>query len=275
MVAVAVQLVLSMLGVGVGLGLVEPMAGDTPGAGSFGIGAGLWWLISNLLALAAGGYVAAWLAGNTLRFDGMLHGIVTWGITLLLTFYLLGSAVGGIIGGAFGLVGGAASGAASVASEGLKAAAPQMGLGGVTPEQILDRAKAYLQPVDPDPASMTAEAAQQAIATTMPQLLAGGEQAKQAREHIVTIMAAQLKISPEDAAKRFDEAQAQLSQAKDQAVQTAKAAADQTASTASKASVLAFIALVLGAMAAAFGGSLAVQRRATVVAPIGGSRIGS
>ena len=144
-VAVAVQLLLSMLGVGIGLGLVEPMAGDTPGAGSFGIGAGLWWLISNLLALAAGGYVAAWLAGNTLRFDGMLHGIVTWGITLLLTFYLLGSAVGGIIGGAFGLIGGAASGAASVASEGLKAAAPQMGLGSVTPDQILDQAKAYLQ----------------------------------------------------------------------------------------------------------------------------------
>ena len=62
-VAVAVQLVLSMLGVGVGLGLVEPTAGDTPGAGSFGIGAGLWWLISNLLALTAGGYVAGgWLA---------------------------------------------------------------------------------------------------------------------------------------------------------------------------------------------------------------------
>ena len=55
-------------------------------AGSFGIGAGLWWLVSNLLALVAGGYVAAWLAGNTLRFDGVLHGVVTWGITLLLTF---------------------------------------------------------------------------------------------------------------------------------------------------------------------------------------------
>ena len=266
-VAVAVQLLLSMLGVGIGLGLVEPMAGDTPGAGSFGIGAGLWWLVSNLLALVAGGYVAAWLAGNTLRFDGMLHGVVTWGITLLLTFYLLGSAIGGIIGGAFGMIGGAASGAASVAGEGLKAAAPQMGLGNVTPDQILDQAKAYLQPANPDPASLTAEAAQQEIATAMPKLLAGGEQAKQARERIVAIMAAQLKISPEDAAKRFDEAQAQLTQAKDQAVQTAKAAADQTASTASKASVLAFIALVLGAAAAAFGGSLAVQRRVAFVQP--------
>ena len=274
-IAVAVQLLLSMLGVGIGLGLVEPMAGDTPGAGSFGIGAGLWWLVSNLIALVAGGYVAAWLAGNTLRFDGMLHGVVTWGITLLLTFYLLGSAIGGIMGGAFGMIGGAASGAASVAGEGLKAAAPQMGLGNVTPDQILDQAKAYLQPANPDPASLTAEAAQQEIATTLPKLLAGGEQAKQARERIVAIMAAQLKISPEDAAKRFDEAQAQLTQAKDQAVQTAKAAADQTASAASQASVLAFIALVLGAVAAAFGGSLAVQRRVAFVEPIARSRVGS
>ena len=274
-VAVALQLLLSMLGVGIGLGLVEPMAGGTPGAGSFGIGAGLWWLISNLLALAAGGYVAAWLAGNTLRFDGMLHGVVTWGITLLLTFYLLGSAIGGIIGGAFGMIGGAASGAASVASEGLKAAAPQMGLGGVTPDQLLDQAKAYLQPANPDPASMTADAAQQEIATAMPKLLAAGEQAKQARERIVAIMAAQLRISPEDAAKRFDEAQAQLTQARDQAVQTTKAAADRTARTASKASVLAFIALVLGAAAAAFGGSLAVQRRVAFVQPLGHSRIGA
>ena len=89
--------------------------------------------------MVAGGYTAAWLAGNTLRFDGMLHGVVTWGVTLLLTFYLLSTAIGGMIGGAFSMVGGAASGAVSVAGEGLKAAAPQMGLTSATPEQMLDR----------------------------------------------------------------------------------------------------------------------------------------
>ena len=45
-VAVAVQLALSLLGAGIGFGLVDPLAGDTPGAGSFGLGAGLWWLVS-------------------------------------------------------------------------------------------------------------------------------------------------------------------------------------------------------------------------------------
>ena len=58
-------------------------------------------------------------------------------------------------------------------------------------------------------------------------------------------------------------------------MQTAKAAADQTASAASKASVLAFIALVLGAVAAAFGGSLAVPRRVAFVERIARSRVGS
>ena len=119
-VAVAVQLVLSLLGAGIGLGLIEPMSSGTPEAGSLGLGTGLWWLVSNLLALGAGGYTAAWLAGNTLRFDGMLHGIVTWGVTLLLTFYLLTTAIGGLIGGAFSMVGGVTSGAASAAGEGLE-----------------------------------------------------------------------------------------------------------------------------------------------------------
>ena len=107
----------------------------------------------------------------------------------------------------------------------------------------------------------------------MPKLAAGGDQATQARERIVAIMAAQLKISPDDAAKRFDDAQAQLTRAEDEAMQTAKAAADATAGAASKAGFLAFAALVLGAAAAAFGGSQAVQRRVAFVEPIGLARV--
>ncbi len=273
-VAVAAQLVLSLLGAGIGLGLVDPLAGDTPGAGSFGIGTGLWWLVSNLLALAAGGYTAAWLAGNTLRFDGMLHGLVTWGVTLLLTFYLLTTALGGLIGGAFTVVGGVTSGAASAAGEGLRAAAPQVAaMTSVTPEQILEQAKAYLQPANPDPAGMTPEVAQREIAMAMPKLAAGGEQATQARERIVAIMAAQLQISPADAARRFDEAQAQIADTAREAMQTAKVAADETASAASNAAFLGFVALVLGGAAAVFGGSLAVQRRVATVQVVGRGRV--
>ena len=84
--------------------------------------------------------------------------------------------------------------------------------------------------------------------------------------------AAQLQISPDDAARRFDETQAQLTAARDQAVQTAKVAADEAASAASKAAFLAFAALLLGGAAAAIGGSMAVQRRAAFAAPTVRSR---
>src|SRR4051812_42623916 len=54
---VAVQLLLSLLGAGVGLGTVNTNGGTTPDAGSFGMGAGIWWVVSSIIALAFGGYV--------------------------------------------------------------------------------------------------------------------------------------------------------------------------------------------------------------------------
>lgn len=74
-------------------------------------------------------------------------------------------------------------------------------------------------------------------------------------------MAAQMKISHEDAAKQFNDAQVKLQQAKDKAVQTAKNAADASASAASTISFAAFCMLLLGGIAAAVGGSFAVQPR--------------
>ena len=48
---VVVQLLLSTLGAGIGLGTVNVNAGTTPDAGNFGIGAGIWWVISSCIAL--------------------------------------------------------------------------------------------------------------------------------------------------------------------------------------------------------------------------------
>ncbi len=259
---VVIQVLLSMLGAGIGLGTVNVNAGTTPDASSFGISAGVWWLVSSCLALFLGGYVAAWLAGIEIRFDGLLHGLITWGIATLLTIYLLSSAVGGIIGGGFSALGGAASAAGTGISS---AAKPLAQAAGVSPDAIRDQAQAYLQPTDPDPATMTPQDAQKAVATSLGTYAKGGPDAPAAKERVITIMAAQMKISHDDAAKKFDDAQAKLQQAKAQAVQTAKDAADASASAASKTSFAVFIDLLLGGIAAAIGGSLAVQRRMMAV----------
>ncbi len=93
----------------------------------------------------------------------------------------------------------------------------------------------------------------------------GGPDAAAAKDRIINIMAAQLHISHDEAAKRFDSAQATVKQTRDKAVQAAKNAANASAAAASRTSYGLFGNLLLDAIAAAIGGSLAVQRRVRVV----------
>ncbi len=258
---VAVQLLLSLLGAGIGLGTVNTNAGTTPDASNLGINAGIWWVVSSIVALLFGGYVSAWLAGIELRWDGLLHGLVTWGIAMLLTIYLLSSAVGGIIGGGFSALGSVASAAGSTVKD---AAQPLAQAAGVSPDVIQQQTQAYLKPANPDPAAMTLQEAQKEVGSNLVTYAKGGADAPAAKDRVIAIMAAQQHVDHDAAAKQFDDAQAKLKQTKDQAVQTAKDAADTSAAAASKTSFAAFADLLLGAIAAAIGGSLAVQRRLQV-----------
>ena len=255
---VTVQLLFSLLGAGIGLDTVNTNAGTTPNASSIGIGAGAWWIISSIIALAFGGYAAAWLAGIELRWDGLLHGLITWGIATLLTVWLLTSAIGGIIGGGASALGGLASAAGS----GIKdAAQPVAQAAGVTPDMIQQQAQAYLKPANPDPATMSPQEAQKDIATNLVTYAKGGPDAAAAKTRIIAVMTAQQHISTDQASQQFDQAQAKLQQEKAQAIQTAKNAADATATAAAHTSFAAFADLLIGAIAAAIGGSMAVQRR--------------
>ncbi len=249
---------LSILGAGIGFGTVGVNAASTPDASSLGIGAGVWWVVSSCIALLFGGYVAAWFAGIELRFDGLLHGLVTWGIATILTIYFLSSAVGGIIGGGFSALGSVVSAAGSDVKN---AAQPLAQAAGVSPDVVQQQAQAYLQPTNPDPATMSPQDAQKEVVRNVMIYAKGGPDALAAKAQIIAIMATQQHISQADATKRFDDAQATLKQERNQAVQTAKNAADATAAAASKTSFAAFGDLLLGAIAAAIGGSLAVQRR--------------
>ena len=193
-----------------------------------------------------------------MRFDGVLHGLVTWGIATILTIWLLTSAIGSVVGGGFSALGSVASATGGGVSD---AAKPLAQAAGVSPDMIQQQAQAYLQPTNPDPATMSPQDAQKAVATNLTTYAAGGADAPAAKERVINIMAAQMKISHDDAAKKFDDAQAKLQQTRDKAIQTAKDAADASASAASKASFGGFIVVLLGGLAAAFGGSMAVQRR--------------
>ena len=255
-VVLAVHLLLSLLGIGIGLTTVDPGAGGTPEASSLGIGAGIWWVVSNLIALVIGGYVAAHLSGMPARDDGIIHGVLTWAVSLLLTLYLLTSAVGTVVGGAFNVVGSTLS----AAGEGIAQAAPEVAEAtGFSPEQLEQRVEEILRPAEPG--SLSPEAARSELVSALQQVVTGGENAEQARERGIAIIAQQAGIDPQEATARVDQLQAEVEQAADQAAQTATQAADATADTLASASIWAFVALLLGACAAAAGGAMGTRHR--------------
>lgn len=240
----ALEVLLGVLGAALGFGALHPGGQDTPDAGTLATNAGLWSIGSTVVSLVLGGWATARLAGVVSRSDGMLHGLVIWGLALLLTVYLIASAAGG----AFSVLGGLAASAGG----GLRAMAPR--LAGLSGDSASEQARSLLQPPQTsDLAAMSAEDAHQEVTRLLPDMLAGGEQGAQARGRIIDIMAVQLKISHDDAAHRLDEAQARFEQG-------VRSAASEGAQAASHGAMVAFAGLLIGAVAAALGGALARPR---------------
>lgn len=108
--ALAVSIVMGILGVALGFTVVKPSK-DEPTSG-LGVAFGVWGVISVIVSLAAGGYVSGVFAGTA----GAVHGFMVWATVLLAGLFVGGAAIGGAvrtIGSAVKTVG---SGAASVVS---------------------------------------------------------------------------------------------------------------------------------------------------------------
>ena len=117
-VATALQIVFALLGIGIGFSAWDP--GES--ARALGIGALLWWVTATLVALFIGGRTTGRLAGVVTRKDGILHGIVMWGLSTIVGIWLVASGVGSIFGGAVGIASNVVSSTASGVARGAVAA---------------------------------------------------------------------------------------------------------------------------------------------------------
>jgi len=123
--ALALQLVLNMIGAGLGFSAIDPLQGETPSATTFSIAAGIWMVVSSIFALFTGGWLASYLAGVTRDEDGTLHGLVTWGLSCLFVVLFLMTVFGSLLGSTLnGLGYGAAAAAPQVAQSGTATSAP-------------------------------------------------------------------------------------------------------------------------------------------------------
>ena len=117
--AAALALILLILGVGLGLSSVSPWARSGVSAATFGVSTIVWLTLTQLLASAAGGYLAGRLRikwtevhTNEVYFRDTAHGFLSWALASLATAALLTSVIGSIVGGGVqagaAMVGGAA-----------------------------------------------------------------------------------------------------------------------------------------------------------------------
>lgn len=97
-VALATQLILSALGAAIGATFLSGSGAPRSNAPGVGTGVGIWSIISLLIALFIGSWVAARASGPMNRNTALLNGAILWATTLALGSWLLASGVSGAFG---------------------------------------------------------------------------------------------------------------------------------------------------------------------------------
>jgi hypothetical protein len=294
----ATQVLFSILGLGLGSGTIDPLQEQDPTRG-IAMGAAIWFVVTSIFALLAGGYVAGRLAGVPRRVDSALHGFLAWGLATLLGVYLLTSAVGGLMSGALGLVGRGVT----LAGAGLAAAAPgamdtargQLEQAGVKPDfgafrqevetLLRQTGKPELQPgavadqaggalrdgrATGAQAAAAPQASDDAVKALLDRITSGANTTLDAadRDALVNLVAARTGKSRDEATRvvagyeqTYRQAQARAQELKVQAEQKAREIGDRAAEGVSKAALWSFAALLVGVASAVLGGYLAGTRR--------------
>lgn len=293
--ALAVQMVLSLLGAGIGLSAADPLHYNSPDAATYGMGAAIWWAVSSMISLFAGGWFAGHLAGSPNRTDAALHGLVTWGLATILAAYVVASSVSSAVKGGASVVGAAGTaavgGMASAAGPAKDAIQQQLQANGISMDSLKSQAQQLLtqtgQPaLQPDALKNQANAAtqqlngaaentgspqaqQQDLQTVVQRVIASGSDTVQQadKDALVNVVMARNGMSRQDAQQRVDQwvttyqqARAKLAQAKEEAEAKAREMAQKTAEATAHAAIGAVIALLLGALAAGLGGFVSGRR---------------
>lgn len=124
----SISILLSILGSSIGLYMLDPQSSDP--ASGIGTTMSIWSVVSLLISLAAGGFVAGKLAGT----DGMIHGFLVWSVTLIIGVIMVVSlAVSAVkmtmnvLGSVTSVAGNVISGVGSAVGSGISEISDQVG----------------------------------------------------------------------------------------------------------------------------------------------------
>ncbi|MBA3596944.1 MAG: hypothetical protein H0W40_06150 [Methylibium sp.] len=114
LVGIGVFLLLSTLGLAIGVSTANIGPTQNLDAGRIGTGAAIWSGLTLLIALFIGGLVATRTGMVYDKASGFIEGVLVWVLSILAVMYMAGSGIGMLASGASGLLGGITQGATSV-----------------------------------------------------------------------------------------------------------------------------------------------------------------
>lgn len=244
-VGLVAQILLNMIGAGVGIGTIDVNhASGTPTASGFSTGAAIWWAISGIIASGIGGYTAGRLSGRPESSTAGWHGVTSWAFTTLLLFYFVTSAIGSVVGGALYAAGSAAN---AITGPAIQSVAP-------TIAKSADPLSGIDTEIRANAGDQAAQREQVAIAVRDMITATDPGQQQQARDRAATALARVQNIPKDQAATQITTLEQQFRQRADQAKQAATRAADQATRVLPWTMISTVIALLLGAIAAWWGG---------------------
>ena len=226
--ALGVFLLLTVLGMAIGITAADIGTPDGTSARSLGIGAGIWGAVTLLVALFVGGWVATRAGMVHDGATGMIEGVLIWVLSVLALIYMASSGVGLLASGAFGSIGSVAQSATSTVR------------GGVDVEAIANGDVSQITARLNDPKTVSSVAA------------ATGMQEAEARTTLSDI-AAKVDAAKDDPARAAGEARQGLKDLASRAVARAEQAAARAQPAASATMWTALGSMVVGLIAAVAG----------------------
>jgi hypothetical protein len=116
LVGAGVFLLLSILGLAIGVSTAEIGTGEQLNASGLGMGAAIWSGLALLISLFVGGMVATRTGVVFDRATGVIEGVLVWVLSILAILYMASSGIGFLASSVSGLVGGLTQSAGAVAS---------------------------------------------------------------------------------------------------------------------------------------------------------------
>jgi hypothetical protein len=273
-VAASFSLLLTILGVGLGLSSVSPWAGIGATTTAIGASAVVWLVLTQAIATGLGGYLAGrlrikWINvhSDEIYFQDTAHGLLVWAVSVVIAVAFLASAASSIIGST-GKPGPASTLATAPFTAGSPPVGPSVATGmsaSVPTGQIAQTASSdYLADAlfrndraGPD----AGQSLRPEVGRVLAEALRRGAMPNADRTYVGQVIAARTGMSQTDAELRVDAVYAQAKSIAADSELAVRILADQARQTAAKASLWIFVALLTGAFCASLAATLGGKQR--------------